>query len=272
MEAVTLYDDYRAFLKHALEERSRKNKSLSLRSFARNCGLSASSLSRVLTGKRKLTAEVAVKLSYSLGFHANETQHLLHLVALERATKPEDRIKIVKAMSSQKKPAFTVLAEESFKVIADWYHFAILSLIKTKDFKAEPGWIAKRLGISNFEAKMGLERLVQTGLVTQEDDTYKVVDNANIETPHDIACLAVQQNHKQHMTRAQEALEQVDVELREFANITLSMNLSDIEVAKKKIRHFLDGFNNELDQADADEVFQINVQFYPTTQVKKGSL
>ena len=66
---------------------------------------------------------------------------------------------------------------EIFKIIGDWYHCAILELTYLSDFKAEPNWIAKKLGIGYLEAKLALERLISLGLLVKENGNYTVTWN-----------------------------------------------------------------------------------------------
>jgi uncharacterized protein (TIGR02147 family) len=159
-----------------------------------------------------------------------------------------------------------MLSLEKFRVIADWYHFAILSLVNTKGFNSDPVWIGRRLGISSVLARTAIDRLLELGLLAKVGESLVPVKEASLETPHDISSLAVRQNHSQHLSLAQKALVNVPLDLREFGNLCLTMNSEKVPEAKRLIRKFLDKFNDEMESANGEEVFQINLQFYPLTR------
>lgn len=264
------FDDYRAFLKATLEEKARKNPTFSLRAFARLANMSPSHLSRALSGQKKLSAASAHQISRALGHNARESTHLLNLVELEKATDEVERGRILSRLAAPNKKT-RILPIETFKVISDWYHFAILSLMNTRGFHDNAAWIARRLGIKPLEARFAIDRLANLGLIERTTKGLKLCEDANITTTDDIPSAAINENHRQHLHLAERALTEVETELREFNNLALSMRLSDVPKAKRLIRAFLEQCNQELETtSNADEVYQINVQFYPLSKREKG--
>ena len=71
---------------------------------------------------------------------------------------PLDTLPIKKVRGTQ----YVQLTLDHFSVISEWYHFAILSLAETQDFKSYPAWIAGRLGISQKDAKAAVLTLKPT--------------------------------------------------------------------------------------------------------------
>lgn len=256
--SVLDFKDYRDFLRHTLEEGIRRNAAFSLRALAKKCGVTPSYLSRVLNAQRSLSAAHAAKIASGLGLNPEETGHLLGLVA-GGGTNP------TAAARAQR-----VLATEAFHAIAEWHHFAILALAKTRGFRAEAGWIAPRLNISPTTAKLALERLQKLGFLIPEGKGWKVMDNGNFETPHDVASSAVRENHRQHLALAGMAIDQVAVDLREFANASIAMKMRDLPRAKQKLRTFLDRFIEEFEAEIGEEVIQVNLQLYPLSKIEKG--
>jgi len=68
---------------------------------------------------------------------------------------------------------------------------------------------------------------------------------------------------------AEAALSDFPVEQREFGNVSIAVNASDLPAAKKRLREFIDQFNRDFERDEAQEVYQLNVQFYPLTRPKK---
>lgn len=254
------FDEYRSFLRSVVEEKSQKG--FSLRGLARLAGMSPSHLSRTLSGQKKLSAASAHKLSVALNQTPEESDRLLSLIELEKTEDSHLRTKILKRMSRNSIATPSTVSLDVFRVIADWYYFALVALAGTRNFKGDSYWIARRLRIKPFEAKVALERLISLGLIKRAGKSFEPVNDADISTTDDLSSAAIKENHSQHLSMAQRAMHEVPIELREFNNLTIAMNMADVPRAKKMIREFLDRFDHEFKRQPADEIFQMNLQFY----------
>ena len=68
---------YRTTLLDELTRRKNKNPSYSLRAYARDLGISSTSLSDVLSAKRNLSRKNALKVAEKLGYTSVQTESLL---------------------------------------------------------------------------------------------------------------------------------------------------------------------------------------------------
>lgn len=266
MVLITEFTDYRDFLKETFREKSARNRTFSLRAFARMVGVSSSHLSRTLNGKKRLSLTSAHKISTALNHNQEELNHFLNLVELDYAETNEAKTKILRKILNNSESKSQLVSIETMRAISDWYHFAILSLMNTRGFDPNPNWIAQRLGIKPFEAKLGLERLLAAGLIEKAGKTYRAVNDAEVTTTNDIASVAIQENHRQHLAKAADALTELSVELRQFSNTTLAVDPANITKARKLIRSFIDQFSNSIETKPGSELFQLNVQFYQLTK------
>ncbi|MES2964453.1 MAG: TIGR02147 family protein, partial [Bdellovibrionota bacterium] len=149
-----------AWLQAEYEARRRKNPSYSLRRMAQQLEVSSGRLSELLSGRRQLTRAAAEKIATKLAYDPEKKKKLLDLVEIQRnpANPPP---------TSHEN--YLQLSADAFHVIADWHHFAILSLIDLDDFDPAPAAIAKRLGISTIEARSSLERMTRLGLIVEKN-------------------------------------------------------------------------------------------------------
>lgn len=129
---------FRLLLQDEFSRRCRINPRYSVRAFARQLDLDSSTLSQILSGKRNLSGKQIKKLSEKSGIRPPATADV---------------------------PDFDLLALDSFSVISDWYHYAILDLTCLKSFKNNPKWIAAKLSISEPEARQAVERLIRLGML-----------------------------------------------------------------------------------------------------------
>src|SRR5690606_13180760 len=123
-------------------------------------------------------------------------------------------------------------------IIGDWYHFAILSLMKTKDFSAEPSFIAKRLGISETEASQAIERLARLEMIERDSEGQWKRARPKFRTSDDIPNISLQKAQRQNLDLALQALIDVPVELRDFTAITMPADPDLLPKAKELIRKF----------------------------------
>ena len=57
------------------------------------------------------------------------------------------------------------LADDAARVIAEWYHYAILELTRLENIKPDSRWIARVLGITTDEVNLAVTRLLRLGLL-----------------------------------------------------------------------------------------------------------
>lgn len=259
---------YRSYLNDVLANKCAKNPRFSLRSFAKQIEVSPSGLSRILNGKRKMTTELATHVSTLLGHSPEEASYFLDLVLLDSSQ--NDKVKsLILNRIEQRRTAHSPksLTLDAFKVISDWYHYAILALTKNSDFKNDPHWIAKRLGISIAEVRRALERLLNLDLLEEADKTsYRAVNEANITTTNDISSAALKNHHRQMITKALEAVDEQSVEERDITSITVSFDPKNMKKTKKMIQEFRKKMNSDLDQNSGKDVYQLNIQFFKLTK------
>ena len=118
-----------------------------MRAFARDLDLSPQYLSNVINGKKGLSTKTASQIAKRLGFTKNETEYFCNLAQSRFSRNLVDK-KIARARLatlSKENETTTHLAEDAFRVISDWYHFAIIELLKLKSTESnQVKWLSKR--------------------------------------------------------------------------------------------------------------------------------
>jgi uncharacterized protein (TIGR02147 family) len=146
-----------------LSNRTRNNPRYSLRAFARLLEMSPGALSEILKGKRPLSVKLAHQMADRLGWSEAELSQLLRLCVQEQSSRQG-----LTSPDSLTSYATRELSEDVFRIIADWYCLAILSLAEIPEFRADARWIAKRLKISVHQSAEALTRLERVGLLIRE--------------------------------------------------------------------------------------------------------
>lgn len=255
--------DYKTILKEELAARCRQNPRYSLRAFARDLKLAPSRLSEILSGKQGLSRDAAIRVAKALGYGANETERFCDLVESLHARSRKDRETARIRLKKHVVPTETYLLQvDAFKAISDWYHFAILELTYVDGFKSDAKWIARTLGISEFEVQLALERLVRLELLTWKG-TKLHLNHSFVFVPEDVPSASKTSFHSQILMKAREALHLQAVEEREFGSEIIAIDRSQLGEAKKAIRDFKHKFCNTMGEAAVkDALYCLSVSFF----------
>jgi DNA-binding MarR family transcriptional regulator len=238
-----------------LAARRQRNPRYSLRAYARDLRIAPGILSQVLNGKRRLTVAQSNTISRLLGLDGAARAAFATPPRLQRT---------LPARWKGGDAGVRSLADDEFRVIAGWQHYAILGLIETPGFRSEPDWIAERLGLSVVTISAALRRLERVGLVTRVDGRLARVPQ-RLRTTTDVPSGAIRAYHRGMLRKGQDALASLDVDQRDFSSITIRANPAKLATAKQLIRDFRRSLTDLLQADGGDELFVLNVQLFPLT-------
>ena len=249
-------DNYRGWLHGELQYRKNENPAYSLRAFSRHLGLSPTSLSQIINGKRKLTPGTAAQIGQSLGLSPREQELFVQSAVFNTnknyiATQTEEE---------------TQLEVDSFRVIADWYHYAILALVKINGQRIYPEYLSERLGITRLEAKQGLERLERLKLVEKKGRTY-VKNSAPlfVASPNGESCL--RSHHNQILRRASQAVENLPYSMRESVSTTLAFDPEYLDDAKAIIEDCRRKLLQIASKNKPKRVYALSMHLFPLDRI-----
>ncbi len=258
---------YRAVLRGFFEQRCQKNPNYSLRSFARDISIAPSSLSEVLSGRYNLSRRSALNIAKNLGFDDEETSIFCCLVDLENTRSKTIREKAairLKKFTSQAK--YSEISLETFKIISDWYHFAIVELTVLDDFKYSIDWIAEQLDITPEQVSEAINRLIKLGFVAEEGGTLKPLKDFT-STKEDTPSEAIRSFHNQIINKALNSLHNETVNDREISSVVIAVRKKDLPMAKDMIRKFKRDFISQMQAPDGqDQVASLAIQFFGLTK------
>jgi uncharacterized protein (TIGR02147 family) len=228
-------------LKKELEKRQKNNPAYSLRSFAQFLDMSPAALSQLMSGKRGVSVKRLNQILERLSLPVSELKGLIQTKGERDAS---------------------VLKDDEFKLISEWYHFAILSLGELKTCKTDPRWIARRLNIPVGAANEALQRLARMGIIEIKNGKFKQI-SPPLKTTTDVPSGTIRAYHKSILGLAQNKIESVDVKEREYSALTMAINSKNIAKAKKLTADFKEEMLQLLEQGTLDEVYQLSIQLFP---------
>lgn len=231
-------DDYRSVLIKHFEARKIRNPSYSLRSYARDLGWSPSRLSDSINGKGGLSEKKAELIVKKLALPKLEQNLFVAMVAAEHARSAVSRKQAKqKAEKIRIHSGFQQVSDDAFKVIQDWYHLAIVELLKVKGFRSDPEWISQRLDVSKSTISHALKRLLQSGLLEMKGEKLISPKNRN-EVGTGISSDAIKTFHIQILNKAIDAVYGQPRESRDLGASLVAVDKKDLPEISKRMSDF----------------------------------
>lgn len=272
---ITEYLNYRQFLQDFYLSKKKVSPSYSYRVFVNKGDLgSPSHLKMVIDGSRNLTLNTIPKYINALGFKKKvESQFFELLVLYNQEANPDQKIHYFnEIMALKRKKGLSLLEKHQFDLLAQWFHVAIYVLVGLDSFKNDPEWLAEKLRkkVNSKQTQDALDSLEALKLIEKDENKgYKQTSGA-LSTADDLRHLSVYRYHKDMIELSINSLENDASEVREFNGVTLSISKDKLPQLKEKIRAFRKEINElTSNMPGADEVYQLNVQLFPLTEVKQ---
>ena len=161
------------------------------------------------------------------------------------------------------------LSADAFRVIGDWYHYAILVMVETKGFRNDPRWIASHLGISALEVKLAIDRLFELELLQLVEGKLRFTDR-DITTAHkEQTTPALKRRQRQILEKSIESLENDAIETRSMTGMTMAIDPLKLPEAKKLISAFNRKMSRFLEGGDKKEVYELQISLF-SLQTKRS--
>lgn len=218
-----------------------------MRAFARDLGISRTAVAEATRGSRRLSA-------HNLELVANA----LRLSSAQINSLKEEVLEV------QENDSRFVMENDELDFIEDWYFLGILSLAKFPDAEYSAEWVSKKLGLQLEVSERALKFLTSRKFI--ENINGRLVRKITpLTTTVDIPSSSIVESHRQSLQKSVEALEKVSTEMRDFTSVTYAINAEQVPEVKKHILNFHRQLGKILETETANEVYKLNIQFFPLT-------
>jgi uncharacterized protein (TIGR02147 family) len=153
--------------------------------------------------------------------------------------------------------------------MSDWYHTAIMTLSLTEGFRVEAQWISRQLGITVTEARLALDRLLELGLLQEQDGKVKMNDEPFMTADRHLTTPALRKLQKQTLEKAIHSLENDPIEERNMTTMTMAIDPEKLSAAKALIDEFNLKLSAFLESGPRKQVYNLGICLYPL-QKKEG--
>lgn len=252
LNSVKLTDDqklcFRIWLQNKFTDRCKRNPKYSLRAFALSLNVNPSSLSQILSGKRIISKKIMNNFCKLLLAGPKELK-IFGLIENKGVVENYMQINL-----------------DTFSVISDWYHYAILELTYVSGFKSDAKWISNKLGITVDESRAAIDRLKRLGLLLCEESSF--VKSVKLFTNQSTisTSAAHREFQKQILEKAMLAIDECSQEEKDITSITMAIDESLLDEARKKIKRFRREMSCFLEDGEQSRVFNLAIQLYPISR------
>lgn len=221
----------------------------SLRMHAKSLGVSPGAYSEFLAGRRRFSDRKVIDIANRLPLDSNE-EKLLSLIL---------------------RPNRHVLPDETFAMIKEWHHFAILSYLELNDAGSTIAEISKALAISSSLAKDSVDRMLKLNLILRDSEGTFSATGLSYFTTDDIPSPIIREAHRDGLKLGIRAIDEVPTTQRDITALTFSGSSKQMAKAKKEIRRCLDRVSQIMGHPDKDQVYRLSIQLFPVLKNEEKS-
>ena len=276
MKDVLEYTNYHQYIADYYAEKKAKS-AFTWQEFTRAAGFSSPVfLKYVSEGRSNLSEETAGQVASAMGLANYELDYFCEMVRFDHAKTDEEKKSIFnKMLAIADIHKVRVLEGDSFRYFDSWKNPVLRELAPAMP-GAKPLALAKacRPEITAAEVSESLSFLIKANLLQKDENGNYVQTEKSVTTgPMDVTPVAVRGMHRQMGEFALETIEGVPQDQRHFSGLTLGITQSAYDEIVEEIAAFRKRIIAIATRDDeTDEVYRLNVQFFPLTKksVKKG--
>ena len=246
------------YLKQYFDMARDKNPKFSMRAFSNKLGIGSGDLSQILSGKRVVSIKKANALLDKMRASDDVYEKIFYSNHLDFSSTFNSEFKDFSE--------YQVLNQNLSKVVLeDDLCLKILSLFETEDFRFDSSWMAERLNVSvarveELVQSSEFEKSISQAQLNQFVKNYfKTTDSKKSES--------IRKYHKSSLEEAILKVDDLETEERDITSCVFACNPDNYEEAKKLIRSFHHQFMAVMCSGPKQEVYKLNIQFYPCTEL-----
>lgn len=228
----------------------------------------ASKLSQNLRGLCGISVAKAEKIAERMSMREEDRGLFLALVESQHARSRVARQQAALTLEKLKRDQVDQLGAEKFAAVRDWYHLALLEMTDMVGFRSDASWVASQLGLPNEVVIEAVERLKSLELLRIDEAGNWTQIHKDLELPSGSTSRPVREHHKQLVSKALVALDQLAVEKREFSSQTFSVDRAHLPEIKSLMREFQKKIARLSASGQKNAVYVMSLQLFPISEIE----
>jgi len=264
------YTDFRKFLLDRITELQAEKPQYSRSYFCQRLGLASMNyLKLLIEGKRRLTDELAIRLTEVLGLTEQETAFFRDLVVYNQARTTEAKNVALKDLRLHRRfVKVQQMTIDSFDYIADPLTLTLRELTSLPDFNEDPGWIAAHLPkpATSKQIKDSLATLLRLGMLARDQDGVLRPAAQHQDTGQQLGSVPLRSYHLNMIKLSAEAME-LPPTTRYFQGLTVSISPGAYARVVSKIQEAVEDVRRIVDEDEpSEQVYHLEVTFFPLSK------
>lgn len=271
MKPITEYKDYRNYMQDFYNE-MKQSCSFTWREFARLAGFTSPTyLKLVCEGRSNLSLLGVERVASAMSLGGFEVVYFRYLVNFNQAKDDETRKNAYASMQDiAKANKIRVVDSDAFTYFESWKNPVLRELVSmmpgaTPEALAEMCWQP----ITADEVRKSLDFMVDVGLLKKKSKNVYEQTAKSLVGNSDVFPVTIRSMHREMASFAQKAIDEFDVEDRNFTGVTMGVDrdayeqiVQELRACRRKIVAIA------TSSKKTDQVYRLNMQLFPLT--KKG--
>ena len=273
MKPVFEFLDYRIYM-HAFYDERKRTSAFSWREFSRIAGFSSSNYMKlVCDGKSRLSKIGAEQVAVAMELEGSAKEYFREMVSFaDSCDEEKKKASFARMQELAKENKVRTLAGDAYTYFGKWYN-PVLRELAPMNPGVKPMELSKLCYpvVSATEIRQSLDFLVQAGLLKKNgeyhyEQTEKVVTGvAGCVRP------TMRSMHKQMAELAAVAVENIPVEERNFAGVTMGISQDTFRRVSQEIENFRRKvISIAREDQKGEQVYRLNLQLFPLTKRKEA--
>ncbi len=261
------YSNIREFLKEMYKVKKQENPSFSHRYIGSKVGFSAGYFSRILTGDKQISVEMADKFVAFLKLSETEAEYFRAMTNYSQSKTIESKNAFYKQMLSLKKSRNLSKEKQGYKLFSNWANSVVFSLCRIEELTDDSDFV--QLGkdmspkLTAQEIRNSLKLLCKMDLIKKDEQGFYQVVDSFLSSIGDES-IHIQNYLSNSLKTAEYALENRSREEREIATMMLTLSEEGYEKVKEKMRGVRKEINEIVAQeSGVDRICQANIHLFP---------
>jgi uncharacterized protein (TIGR02147 family) len=233
---------FREILAADFSERKQRRPSYSVRSYARDLGMNASTLAGAMQGRYGISLATAKQVAERLQLDKKQTQFFIDLVESQHSRASFQK---KEATHRLKKHSPTVelenLSPEESDLTIKWFFFAVLEYLTVHRKVESRKQIADALRLSEIDVERAIDLLLKQKLVKRTGSGYERIKKHTM-VQSKVPSTLIREFHKQVLDLAKQAIDEQPIANRKYINTVLSFDSAKTAEA----RSWLETANEEF--------------------------
>jgi uncharacterized protein (TIGR02147 family) len=271
----TFVSEHREYLKREFISRLNRRPLYSKRAYARDLGLSPSTLTDYLNDKMSFSMGRIVQLGKKIGLSESQSEHWYDLVVI-RFSKDAAKIRTAKSkLKNRIDSSVGSISLNDFKFISEWEHIAFLELIDmdTKKYSNLKN-SAKALGISYPKMLKVVRCLMELKLLKKDEATENYIVDPNTQIGNTQPSKALLDFHRTILDKAKHALDHQSMDKRFVSSTFVGIPESQVAQVIKQLESaaytILSPYIKTEDFIKKDKLYCLGINFFDLLDFPKN--